>query len=168
MVLLSLLKGCYLTHWICWLLKCLLNIDYNVQTKICFFSIIWACITQGDGKHLFHITSLDLICIFYLQDKAFWKTGWLLKLPKVLWYLQGSLLGDLNIQVLLVQSSFSVVMKTWREWRCGKLFKGFASHAEQPWGFVYCRGEKMAVAATWFEVIGVTSISALPLEQKKN
>lgn len=85
---------------------------------------------------------------FILQDKAFWKTEWLLKLPKLLWYQHGSLLGDLNFQVL-VQSSVAVDIKAWREWRYGKLLKGFASYTDQPWGFVYCRGEKMAVAVVW-------------------
>ena len=73
----------------------------------------------------------------------------------------GVYLGDLNFQVL-VQSTVVVDIKTWRELRCGALFKGIASYTDQPQGFVYCRGEKMAVAAKWFEVIGVTSISTLP------
>lgn len=40
--------------------------------------------------------------------------------------------------------------------------KELLHYTDQPQGFVYYRGEKMAVAAKWFEVTGVTSISTLP------
>lgn len=132
-----------------------------VSSLFCELSLLTEMVNFSISCYFFRFNCAS----FILQDKAFQKMGWLLKLPKVLWYLCGNVLGDLNFQVL-VHSSVAIDVKTLREWRCRKLFKGVASHTEQPWGFVYCRGEKMAVTATRSEVIGVTSISTLPLEQK--
>lgn len=69
--------------------------------------------------------------------------------------------GDLNFQVL-AQSTVVADIPTCGEPRRGALCEEIASSADQPQGFVYCKGEKMAVAAKWFEVIGVTSISTHP------
>lgn len=158
MVLLSLLKVCFLTHWTCCLLKCLFKLDFSGQTKICLCPISLRYARKWKYKLLHTGTSLHLI-VYLLSFKplcleaqaAFWNC------QKWLWYLHGSLLGDLNFQVL-VQSIIVVDIKTWREQRCGALFKGIASYTDQLQGFVYCRGEKMAVAAKWFEVIGMTPI----------